>query len=231
MPSLVSDIIDDALFYIGAYGPAETVSSDDQSFALRCVNRALDSWSAEKLSVIGIKNATYALSGASSYAFGPTLTWNAAARPIKIKAASTITAAGIERPARIVTAEEWVGIADKTRTGLMIEDLLYDNGWPTGNISVTPKPAAGNLSLWTYEAISNFVNLTDTVSLPPGFERPLVLLLAMEMCLPFSRPIPNGLPELAQASKLTIQALAAEILGTPMPGAPAQPPQPGQGKQ
>src|ERR1035441_6112409 len=71
----------------------------------------------------------------------------------------------------------------------------------------------------------------DTVSLPPGFERPLVLLLAMEMCLPFSRPIPDGLPQLTQAAKLTIQALAAEILGTPMPGAPAQPPQPGQGKQ
>jgi hypothetical protein len=207
--SLVSDIIDDALFYIGAYGPGETVSSDDQAFALRCVNRALDSWSAEKLSVIGVKNALYALSGAASYTFGPGETW----------------------AARIVTAEEWVAIADKTRVGLFISDLLYDNGYPTGNIHVTPMPAAGNCSLWTYEAITDFVNLTDTVSLPPGFERPLVLLFAMEMCIPFSRPIPDGLPQLAQAAKLTIQALAAEIMGTPMPGAPAQPPQPGEGKQ
>jgi len=229
--SLVSDIIDDALFYIGAYGPGETVSSDDQTFGLRCVNRALDSWSAEKLSPVGIKNATYALSGAASYTFGPAKTWAATARPIKIKAASTIAANGVERAARIVTAEEWAAIPDKTRVGLFVDGLLYDDGYPTGNIYVTPKPAAGNCSLWTYEAITQFVNLTDAVSLPPGFERPLVLMLAMELCLPFSRPIPDGLPQLGQAAKLTIQALAAEILGTPMPGAAAQPPQPGQGKQ
>jgi hypothetical protein len=229
--SLVSDIIDDALFYISAYGPGQTVSSDDQTFALRCVNRALDGWSAEKLSPIGIKNASYALSGAASYTYGPTKTWAATARPIKIKAASTIAANGVERAARIVTAEEWVSVPDKTRVGLFIADLMYDGGFPTGNIYVTPKPSAGNCSLWTYEAITQFALLTDTVSLPPGFERPLVLMLAMEMCLPFSRPIPEGLPQLAQAAKLTIQELAAEIMGTPMPGAPAQPPQPGAGKQ
>jgi hypothetical protein len=308
--SLVSDIINDALFYIGCYGPGETVSSEEQSFALRCTNRMLDSWSAEKLSAIGVRQASYALDGSGQYAFGVGQSWNATNRPIKIKAASTIpsygtlsvsttiaaniavgtktvtpasmyhiqagtrvtvansdasntettmvlaitsttftavfaltktgpgitvTAAGLpsglEKPARIVTAEEWVTVADKTRTGIFIEDLMYDNGWPTGNIFVTPMPPAGSVSLWTYEAITNFVNLTDAVSLPPGFERPLVLVLALEMCLPFSRPIPDGLPQLAQAAKLTIQALAAEILGTPMPGAPAQPPQPGQGKQ
>ena len=229
--SLVSDIIDDALFYIGAYGTGETVSSADQTFGLRCVNRLLDSWSAEKLSPIGINNATYALSGAASYTFGPTKTWAATARPIKIKGASTIAANGLERPARIVTAEEWVQIRDKTRVGLFIDALLYDDGYPTGNIYVTPKPAAGNCSLWTYEAITQFVNLTDAVSLPPGFETALVKLFAMEMCLPFSRPIPDGLPQLAQAAKLTIQTLNAEVLGIPMPGAPAQPPQPGAGKQ
>src|SRR5271157_5835595 len=227
--SLVSDIINDALFYIGAYGPGEAVSSEDQTFVLRCVNRALDSWSAEKLSPIGVKNATYALSGAGSYTYGPTKTWAATARPMKIKAASTIAANGVEAPAEIITAEEWVKLRDKPRTGLFIQKLMYDNGWPTGNIYVTPKPAAGNCSLWTYEAITQFANLTDTVSLPPGFERPLVLMFAMEMCIPFTRPIPDGLPQLATAAKATIQMLAAEIMGGPVqgPGAGGQ----GPGKQ
>jgi hypothetical protein len=229
--SLVSDIIDDSLFYIMAYGPGETVSTDDQTFALRCVNRLLDSWSAQKLSPIGVKQANYALTGAGRYAYGIGQTWSSTTRPIKVKAASTIAGNGLESPARIVTAEEWVTIRDKTRVGLVIESLLYDGGYPTGNVYVTPMPAAGTCSLWTYEAIGDFVYLTDTVALPPGYETALVKAFAMELCIPFGRPIPDGLPQMAQAAMLSIQTLNAEILGIPMPGAPAQPPQPGGGRQ
>jgi hypothetical protein len=224
--SLVSDILDDALMYIGAYGPGETVSSDDQTFALRICNRALDGWSARKLSPIGVKHANYTLSGAASYTYGPAMTWNATTRPIKVKAASTIAADGVETPAVIVTAEEWVQIRDKTRTGLFVRELLYDGGYPTGNIYVTPMPAAGSCSLWTYEAITDFVNLTDTVSLPPGFERALVIALGLELCIPFQRPIPDGLPQLAVQAMEDIATLTAEILGTPAPQ-PAQPTQQG----
>lgn len=229
--SLVSDIINDSLFYIGAYGPGETVATEDQTFALRSVNRLLDGWSVQKLSPIGVKTALYAFSGAASYTYGPGKTWAAATRPIKVKAASTITASGIETPAQIVTAEEWVGIRDKARTGLFARQLLYDGGYPTGIVYVTPMPATGNCSLWTYEAIVDFAALTDTVALPPGYETALVKAFALEMCIPFGRPIPDGLPQLAQAAMMTIQALNAEILGIPMPGAPAQPPQPGAGRQ
>lgn len=229
--SLVSDIINDSLMYIGAYGPGETVSTDDQTFALRCVNRLLDSWSAQKLSPIGVKNASYTFSGAHSYTFGPTLTWAATTRPIKVKAASSITASGIETPAQIVTAEEWVQIRDKVRTGLFVKQLLYDGGYPTGNIYVTPAPAAGSCSLWTYEAITDFATLGTTVGLPPGYETALVKAFAMEMCIPFGRPIPDALPQLAQAAMMAIQTLNAELLGAPMTGAPAQPPQPGEGRQ
>jgi hypothetical protein len=230
--SLVSDIINDSLFYIGAYGPGETVATEDQTFGLRCVNRLLDSWSAQKLSPIGVKNVQYALSGAASYTYGPAKTWAATTRPIKVKAASTITASGIETPAQIVTAEEWVQIRDKVRTGLFVRQLLYDGGYPTGIVYVTPIPAAGNCSLWTYEAITDFANLTDTVALPPGYETALIKAFAMELCIPFGRPIPEGLPQLAQAAMMTIQTLNSEILGVPMQGAQqAQQQQPGGGRQ
>lgn len=231
MANLVSDIIDDALYYIGAYGPSETISTDDQTFGQRIVNRLLDSWSAKKLSPIGVKHTSYLLTGAASYTFGPGQTWNAATRPLKVKAASTIAVNGVETPAKVVTAEEWVTIRDKTRTGLFMKALLWDGGFPNGNIYVTPMPGAGSCSLWTYEAITQFVNLTDAVSLPLGYERALVLCFALELCIPFTRPIPDGLPQLAQEALSTIQLLNAEILGMPMPGAAAQPPQPGEGKQ
>lgn len=224
--SLVSDILNDSLYYINAYGPAEPVSSDDQTFALRIVNRVLDSMSAKKLSPIGIKTASYSLSGAGSYTFGAGQTWASTTRPIKIKAASTLTMSGLEREARVATAEQWAAVLDKSRTGALIEDLYWDGGFPTGNIYVSPMPPVGaNCILRTYEAIADFVNLTDTVSLPPGYERALVLIFSLELCIPFGRPIPDGLPQLSQEAMLTIASLSAEILGTPVPQPPPQQPQ------
>ena len=220
--SLVSDILDDALMYIGCYGPSETVSTDDQTFALRICNRALDGWSARKLSPIGIKSVNYILTGLGVYPFGPGLTWAATTRPIKIKAASVISYNGVEKEAKIVSAEEWAAIPDKTRTGVYVEAVFWDGGFPTGNISLSPMPATGAFWLRTYEAITDFINLTDTVSLPPGYERALVIALALELCIPFQRPIPDGLPQLAQQAMMDIAALSAEILGTPMPQAPPQ---------
>jgi hypothetical protein len=218
--SLVSDILGDSLMYIGAYGPGETVSTDDQTFALRLVNRVLDSWSARKLSPIGINRASYGLSGAGSYTFGSSGTWVASTRPIKIKAAN-----GIEKECRIASAEQWAAVADKTRTGIFVEDLYWDGGFPSGNVYVSPIPAGGNAILYTYQPIGDFASLTDTVSLPAGYERALVISFALELCIPFGRPIPDGLPQLAQEALMTIASLSAEILGTPVPQPAPQAPQ------
>ena len=223
--SLISDIISDALYYIGAYGAQEPVSSDDLAFGQRIVGRLLDSWSARKLSPLGILRAPYTLSGAASYTYGPTTTWAATTRPMKIKAASVLAANGVEKECHVCTAEEWAAVPDKTRTGIYAEALYWDAGFPTGIIYVSPMPGAGSCVLYTYEAIGQTTGLSDTVSLPPGYERPLVLAFALELCIPFQRPIPDGLPQLAQEAEMTIASLSAEILGTPVPQPPQQQPQ------
>jgi hypothetical protein len=220
--SLVSDILADSLMYIGAYGPGETISTDDQTFALRLVNRLLDGWSARKLSPIGIQTTNYALSGTGTYTFGPTGTWVATVRPIKIKAASVLAVNGTEKECRIVDAVGWAAVADKSRTGIFAEDLYWDGGFPSGNICLSPMPASGSCVLRTYQPITDFANLADTVSLPPGYERALVINFALELCIPFTRPIPEGLPQLAQQAMADIAALSAEILGTPVPTAAPQ---------
>jgi hypothetical protein len=223
---LVSDVLNYALAYIGAYGPGEAVSSDDQAFALVIANNMLDGLSAKKLSPLGLSRGAYPLTGVASYTYGPAMTWNAP-RPLKIKAASTLTVYNIERPCTIADAVRWAAVLDKSRTGAFSEELFWDGGFPTGVIYVTPMPPAGQMILETYGAVAEFVNLTDTVSFPLGYQRAVVLNLALELCIPFGRPIPEGLPQLAQAALLDIQTLSAEILGTPQESAPP-PAQPGQ---
>jgi hypothetical protein len=151
--------------------------------------------------------------------------WAPTARPVKLKAASTLAANGTEKEARVCTAEQWAAVADKSRTGIFIEDLFWDGGFPSGNIYVSPMPASGSCILRTYEAITQFANLTDPVSLPPGYERALVITFALELCIPFGRPIPEGLPQLAEEATMTMAGLSAEILGTPVPQPAQQAPQ------
>lgn len=293
MATLVSDILSDALYYIFAYAPGDIISPEDESLALRICNRLLDSLSAKKLSILGLKNPQITLSGAASYLFGaypiaitaatqaasavlsvantagmyvggPLIVqgvlqtgWNglytitalvantsvtvnlnstaltavAGGTPIaqgcqtmKIKSASVLAANGVEQEAGVIPFEEYVAIPDKTRTGIYIEDVAWDRGYPQGTLYVTPKPAAGTLSLWVYVQYAQFGNYSDTVILPPGFERPLVLMLALEMCVPWGRPVPEQLPQLAVEALQTIAALQTEILGMSPPQNPNAPP-------
>jgi len=222
----VQDLLNTALMSIGALAPGETPNANDQALALLWANLDLDTLSAKKLSPLGLLHYLGTLSGAASYTFGTGQTWNVA-RPMKIKSASTIDANNIETEAKIVSAEEWMGIRDKTRVGLYVQSLLWDNGYPTGNIYVTPMPAAGNVSLWMYREIVQFVNLTDAINLAPGFAACIVNRLALILCIPFGRPIPEGLPQMANDALVTISELQSEILGSSMPvgmQAPAPPP-------
>jgi len=144
-------------------------------------------------------------------------------RCMKIKAASVSAANTVDQPVAVVPAEKWRAIPDKTRTGIYIESLFWDAVFPVGALSVTPKPSAGNLLLEIYEQYPGFVNLTDVVVLPPGFELPLINLLALYLCVPFGRPVPPALPKMAADAKQTIQRLYAEVMGTSPPAQLAPP--------
>jgi hypothetical protein len=222
---LVSDVLNYSLQHIGAYEPGETPNANDQALALFWANLTLDSLSAKKLSPLGLLTATYALTGAASYTYGAGETWNGA-RPIKIKTASVIAANGTQKEAKISSAEEFRGIADLTRTGVFVENLFWDMGYPTGLIYVTPMPSAGNMLLETYQQILNFVNLADTVNLAPGFPEAVIVILALKLCFPFGRPIPDGLVHSAADAMMTIADLQASCLGSSMPVGPQAAPAP-----
>lgn len=217
MASNIPDILTDSLILVGAYAQGQTPNTDDMSLAFRVINRKLDSLSAEKLSMMGLKGAYYPFNGSASYTFGPSGIWNSSTRPIKIKSASTISGVGTEHPARICTADDWASIEDKSRTGVYAEAIFYDNGFPSGNIWVTPKPSSGNMMLWTFEAIPALPTQTGTVSLAPGYEQAIVNIAAVELCIAFQRPVTQELMASAAQAKGVIVELNAEIFNAPAP--------------
>jgi hypothetical protein len=221
----VATVIDQALTYIGVIAAGETPAAEDYTLGLAAVNWMLDSWAAEKIAMLGLKKAAYTLNGAASYTIGPAGTWNVTPRPLKIKSAGVVTAAGLVAPVTWVDAKGWESISDKTRTGLIAEHGYYDQGSPLGTVYLTPKPAAGTLDIISYENIAAYTATGDTVTMPAGFMRPLVLNLAVELCVPYGKEISQSLAALAGQSKQAVKSLYNEILGDDAPQAP----QPAQG--
>lgn len=213
----IATLLTDCLIYVGAYAQGQTANSDDIALAQRVVNRKLDSLSAEKLTMLGMRRESYSLTGAASYTYGTGMTWAPASLPIKIKSASTISTLGTEHPARILTADEWAQIDDKTRTGVYAEAITWDGGFPTGKIYVTPMPAAGNMILWTFQAIPQLSGTTGTINFAPGYEAAIVCIAARELCVAFQRPLTQELNMAADQAKAVIVQLNAEVYNAPMP--------------
>jgi hypothetical protein len=218
----INTLLTDSLIYVGAYAQGQTANSDDLSLAFRVINRKLDSLSAEKLTMVGMGRLTGQLTGQPSYGLGPGLAWGASARPIKIKSASTLALNNTERPARIATADQWAQVPDKSRTGVFVEDLFYDNGFPTGFCYVSPMPASGQIILWVFQAIPQLPGQTGTVNFAPGYEQAILTVAAAELCIAFQRPLTEELAASAAQSKDVIIQLNAELFDAPMP-APAGP--------
>jgi hypothetical protein len=217
MPTDINTLLVDELIFIGAYAQGQSPNSDDLALAFRITNRKLDSLSAEKLSMVGLNRGQYPLTGASNYSYGPGMQWNAANRPIKIKSASVLAYNGTEKSCNLPTADQWAAIPDKSRTGVFVEDLFYDNGFPTGFCYVTPMPSSGSMILWTFQAIPQLPAQTGTINLAPGYEECLLTVAAVDLCIAFQRPVTQELMAAATQAKDVIVQLNAEIYNAPAP--------------
>src|SRR5690348_8908263 len=171
------------------------------------LNRLVGSWSAEEIAMLGLGTISITLTGAASYAVTTTQ------RPLRILAASVVAANGTTMPVKVSMAPEFDAIQDKTRTGIFIENLFYDTGYPTGNIYVTPKPAAGTLQLRAYVAITAFSALSDSVDFPVGYERAIIENLSVMAAPIWGKMVPQSLAAMAAESKAIIKKLSDDVLG------------------
>ena len=208
-------LIDLTLGDIGVLAPGEAVSADDSAFCLAKLNGILASLSAQALPVYQItRRGGLAVTGVESYTIGTAMVWNVA-RPVKIKAAASVNG-GESKPVEIVTAEQWAQIEDKSLSGNWAYKLYYNNGYPTGIVYLWPKPAAtGTMQLDVYDELTTVATLGTTIALPPGYERMLATMLAVEVAGAFGKPITEVMVGLATDAKSSVFGLNQAILGHP----------------
>lgn len=195
------DLVNAALKQIGVIASGETPSTDESNDAFERLNNLIASWSAQALPIFNITKSTIPLTGAASY--------NVTPRPVKIRAAK-VTISGFESEFEIVTADEF---ADPTRYGV----VFSDGGFPTTAVTLRPSPTTGSLDLFTLVPIDVIGSLGASINLPPGYERALVMNLAVEVAPQYGVPVSEVMIGLANDSKNSIQGLAQNTLGVPVP--------------
>lgn len=214
----VQDLIQTALRKIGATGHGRVQSASVLSDGLAALNLMIDSWSAERLTMFTTARHLYDVTaGKQQYSIGPSGADWTAPRPSYLDAAGLILANNsddYEIPLRLVRNDrEWAQVALKGLTSLP-GSLYYQPDFPNGTVLLWPLPSgeARQIALYTPAAVSQFANLTDTVSLPPGYARALPYCLALELVTEFGHEPSPTLVKLAGEAKAVVQNLNLESL-------------------
>lgn len=213
MPSTVQEFVNSTLRLIRVLDSGETPTATESNDALVALNQLISSWSAAGVPIYFISRDQIPLTGAQTY----TLTQ----RPLRIRAAD-IAVAGIALNLKLITAEEWAAIIDKTQAGKFAQSLFYDGAFPNPTIYLWPTPAPGGvLEIWSIKPLTGFASLADTIDLPPGYEQGLRYNLGMVLAPEYGSALPPEVAAVAAESKAAIAALNAAAIGPSLPVAPA----------
>ena len=197
------DIITKAMQKCGILTKTESPDADETADALDCLNALLSSWSNESMLIYTRALENFPLvAGTISYSIGSGQTFNTT-RPTQILSAY-VRQGSVDYPVEVINDENYAKITFKTMQGIPTY-LNLDNGFPAGTIKLYPSPLAGlTLFILSEKVLSSFA-LSDTVSLPPGWERALVYNLAVEISPEYGQQVDPLVLKIANDSKGAIQ--------------------------
>lgn len=182
----------------------ETPTADESIDGLKALNDILENWSLENLSVWKQDNEQFALTpGVASYTIGPGGTFNTT-RPIRCGLSFTrINSADF--PLTQWGLEEYNSVAVKNVGGIP-ERYVYINDYPLGQIVLYPVPAvASTLFLNTDRVLTTPVALATQLAFPPGYEKALRFVLAVNLAPEYGVQPPPSVGAIASSSKADIK--------------------------
>lgn len=202
----------------------ETISTPLQSDAFLKLDQWYSSQSARRnMAYLVVHGGPYTVvAGTASYTVGTAGTFTTSARPVAITGwratSGAFVAGGTPDSYDSLRAKQQNNIG---ASSVLPECLAADQGFPNITIEVYPIPAAspGTLTLDFWTPLVQFASVADTLTLPDGFERWIVLGLALELETRY--PLASG-PRAAlqrnyQLAEDAISQRVAGILSSPAP--------------
>ena len=189
-------IIKRAMQVGGILVKGEDPDFDEIQDALNTLNSMVSSWGNDSLIIYARTTETFPLAGAGTYTIGPSGTFNTV-RPLDIIYAYT-TLGSINYNIGIIDDETFASIAYPSIKGIP-EFLNFNNAFPLATIKLYPVDTTSTLTLLTEKALTAFT-LDTVLSLPPGWEEPLVYNLSIRLSPEYSQPIDPNVAEIARTS-------------------------------
>jgi hypothetical protein len=111
-------------------------------------------------------------------------------RPLRINSAF-VRVASLDYPVFPLNVEQYQLIGLKTLNGPWPKYLYYQPSSPVGNITYWPNPSSGEMHLFAETVLSQFVTLSDVVTLPQGYNMALRWNLAELLIPEYGRTTPE----------------------------------------
>lgn len=216
--STPSSMILRSLRLLGEKEIAASLTANEQVAYLADLNTMLESWSLERLMVYQILQENFSLvAGTVAYTIGSGGTFNTA-RPTKITKAFVRDADSYDSDLRVIEPLEYDDIVSKSTGNTYPTYLTYDAAFVAGlaTIKVYPAPAASlTLYIDSWKQLQIFTTISETVVLPPGYQRAIEFNFAIEISAGF-KPVPAEIIKIAADSKRAIKGvnLPSSVLRT-----------------
>lgn len=217
------DVIKRAMRLLGVYAIGEDPDPAEAQDGLAALNALLGSLSNEAMLVSARSLDAIALTaGQASFTIGPSGT-TVSARPVKVLDESYVVLGGVSYPLQVLTLAQYNDIAVKTLSSIP-QALYVQAGMPDATVYLWPQPSeAMTLNLWSDKLLASFPSQTTQVSLPPGYERMLAFLLAIDLAPEYERePSPTVIRQ-AAAARRALKRTNTEVPQLDMPyGVPSR---------
>lgn len=180
-----------AMLTAGIIGQGENPNADEAQDALMLLNDILDEWATDSLTIYTIPRTVFTYPSLQQvYTLGPGGDFNMV-RPVKIEKISLIAATGAtasELPVEIVNFEKWSEITVKQTSSPLVQKIWVDYANPLINLTFWPIPnQAQQIAFYTWQALTAFTTVGQTLALPPGYRKALRYKLARELRAHYGR--------------------------------------------
>jgi hypothetical protein len=212
--STILQLLNQALMLCGMRASGETVDAALAQDALDTLHQMIAAWNLDSLLVYQIVRQVVPMTTSQTYTVGVGGTINLP-RPVRIDAINWRDEAqtpALELPLHKMEQQEYQAQRVRETAASMPTAFYYDPAYPLGTLFLWPRPMeTKKLVLFVWKTFDASMVLSDTVVMPPGYERMLVYNLAVELSAqPGARLSPVAL-RLAEQSKTAIEVINARI--------------------
>lgn len=209
------DMIKRGMRLCGALGAGEEPDDQEAEDGRTVMNSMLDSWSIERLFVSYMVEETLTLvANQTVYTMGAAGDLNTT-RPTKIEDQCFIRYASVDTPLSLLTSAGYAAIIAKTIGSNIPMWMFPDMQFPLVRLSFYPVPStsAAVAHIFSWKQLQTFEQLTETISLPPGYQRMIEFSFAEEYAAEFGLECPPTVPRIAARARANVKRINA----TPQP--------------